>query len=180
MPGDSEPDAGGRSARGFTEERADGGERVRRETFRRDESGGGESLEIQHSANLPEISLPLSAVEQAVGILVDNALEASPKGKQVRLWISAWNGQIIFEVSDQGAGMSAEVVRARGSRFSRPSRPARGWAWGYFWLDWWRKSWAERCDWSRSREEGRVRRWSFRRRLWRTGMERADEHHGCG
>jgi two-component system, sensor histidine kinase RegB len=93
---------------------------------------GGESLEIQHSANLPEISLPLSAVEQAVGILVDNALEASPKGKRVRLWISAWNGQIIFEVSDQGAGMSAEVVRRAGEPFFTTKPPGKGMGMGLF------------------------------------------------
>jgi two-component system sensor histidine kinase RegB len=93
---------------------------------------GGDGLEIHHSRNLPEISLPLSAVEQAVGILVDNALEASPKGKSVRLWISAFNGQLIFEVSDQGPGMSPEVARRAGEPFFTTKPPGKGMGMGLF------------------------------------------------
>jgi two-component system sensor histidine kinase RegB len=93
---------------------------------------GGQSLEIEHSANLPQISLPLSAVEQAVGILVDNALEASPAGKRVRLWISAWNGQIIFEVTDHGPGMSPEVARRAGEPFFTTKPPGKGMGMGLF------------------------------------------------
>lgn len=93
---------------------------------------GGAALEIQSAANLPQVSLPLSAVEQAVGILVDNALEASPKGKPVRLWISAWNGHIVFEVTDHGPGMSAEVARRAGEPFFTTKPPGKGMGMGLF------------------------------------------------
>jgi two-component system sensor histidine kinase RegB len=93
---------------------------------------GGEGLEIKHSENLPEISLPLGAVEQAVGILVDNALEASPKEKAVRLWISSYNGHLIFEVTDQGPGMSPEVARRAGEPFFTTKPPGKGMGMGLF------------------------------------------------
>ena len=92
----------------------------------------GEEIEIECAGNLPEIRLPLRAVEQALGILVDNALEASPEGKLVRLSILARNGHVVFEVKDQGAGMAEEVVRRAGEPFFTTKPPGKGMGMGLF------------------------------------------------
>jgi two-component system, sensor histidine kinase RegB len=92
----------------------------------------GEEIDIECAANLPKISLPLRAVEQAVGILVDNALEASPEGKAVKLSILARNGHVVFEVKDQGAGMTPEVVRRAGEPFFTTKPPGKGMGMGLF------------------------------------------------
>ena len=64
----------------IAQNRADGAGGIRAAGFRGDESGGGGFHQIDCARDLPEISLPLRPVEQAVGILVDNAVEASPEG----------------------------------------------------------------------------------------------------
>ena len=105
----------------------------------------GDEIDIDCGGICRTFLLPLRAVEQAVGILVDNALEASPEGKAVRLTIGARNGHVVFEVRDQGLGMTAEVVRRAGSRSSPTKPPGEGDGNGVvFWLDWWRRSWVGR------------------------------------
>ncbi|MGD0767675.1 MAG: ATP-binding protein [Tepidisphaeraceae bacterium] len=92
----------------------------------------GDGVEIDCAGNLPDISLPLRAVEQAVGILVDNALEASPKGSLVRLSIASREGRVVFEVRDQGTGMTPEVVRRAGEPFFTTKSPGKGMGMGLF------------------------------------------------
>jgi two-component system sensor histidine kinase RegB len=92
----------------------------------------GDSINIECARDLPEISLPLRPVEQAVGILVDNALEASPDDKPVRLSILARDGHIVFEVRDQGTGMPPEVVRRAGEPFFTTKPPGEGMGLGLF------------------------------------------------
>jgi len=95
-------------------------------------AAAGDGIEIDCEGNLPEISLPLRAVEQAVGILVDNALEASPKGRPVRLSIASRDGRVVFEVLDQGMGMTPEVVRRAGEPFFTTKSPGKGMGMGLF------------------------------------------------
>jgi len=63
---------------------------------------------------------------------VDNALEASPKGSLVRLSIASREGRVVFEVRDQGTGMTPEVVRRAGEPFFTTKSPGKGMGMGLF------------------------------------------------
>ncbi|PWG02767.1 XrtA/PEP-CTERM system histidine kinase PrsK [Sphingosinicella humi] len=52
-------------------------------------------------------------LEQAVGHLVQNAIDASPPGEAVRICYGARGSELAIEVIDSGAGMSAEFVGGR-------------------------------------------------------------------
>lgn len=95
-------------------------------------AAAGDGIKIEWSRDLPQISLPLRPVEQAVGILVDNAMEASPDDKPVQLSILPRNGHIVFEVRDQGTGMSAEVAKRAGEPFFTTKLPGEGMGLGLF------------------------------------------------
>jgi two-component system sensor histidine kinase RegB len=92
----------------------------------------GDQLKVNCSSELREIDIPLRSVQQTVGILVDNAVDASPQGKEVRLSIYRQNGHIIFEVEDQGPGMAEEIVRRAGEPFFTTKPPGQGMGLGLF------------------------------------------------
>jgi signal transduction histidine kinase len=50
---------------------------------------------------------------QALGHLVQNAIDASPTGRQVEVRLARRDGQAVVEVVDQGCGMSSEFIRTR-------------------------------------------------------------------
>jgi putative PEP-CTERM system histidine kinase len=50
-------------------------------------------------------------LEQAVGHLIQNAIEASPAGSPVRLAVEQGGGQVTIAVTDSGIGMNAAFVR---------------------------------------------------------------------
>jgi len=54
-----------------------------------------------------------AALEQAVGHLVQNAVEASPEGSPVILHVGKTDGEVIVAIRDQGIGMDAEFVRSK-------------------------------------------------------------------
>jgi two-component system sensor histidine kinase RegB len=93
---------------------------------------GGGAIQIECARDLPDIRLPLLPIEQAVGILVDNALEATPDDKPVKLSILARDGHIIFEVRDEGTGMAPEVARRAGEPFFTTKPPGEGMGMGLF------------------------------------------------
>jgi two-component system sensor histidine kinase RegB len=92
----------------------------------------GDAIRIDCAGDLPQISLPLRPVEQAVGILVDNALEASPDDMPVRLSILSRDGHIVFEVRDEGTGMAPDVARRAGEPFFTTKPPGEGMGLGLF------------------------------------------------
>jgi two-component system, sensor histidine kinase RegB len=92
----------------------------------------GEQLKVNCAPELREIDIPLRSVQQTVGILVDNAVDASPDGKDVRLSIYRQNGHIVFEVEDQGPGMPEEIVRRAGEPFFTTKPPGQGMGLGLF------------------------------------------------
>ena len=71
-------------------------------------------------------------MEQAISILVDNAVDASPAGEIVRLSIYPRDGHIVFEVRDHGAGMPQEVARRAGEPFFTTKPPGEGMGLGLF------------------------------------------------
>jgi two-component system sensor histidine kinase RegB len=94
-------------------------------------AAAGESVKIECGADVGDVSLPLRAVQQAVGILVDNAVDASP-GKAVWLSIQQRDGRIVFEVRDEGIGMTPEVARRAGEPFFTTKPPGKGMGLGLF------------------------------------------------
>lgn len=54
-----------------------------------------------------------AGLEQALGHLLQNAIDASPADAPVRICFSARGGEVAIEVIDSGPGMSAEFVRTR-------------------------------------------------------------------
>ena len=54
-----------------------------------------------------------AALEQALAHLVDNAIDASPAGTPVTVEVDGTGATVSISVTDRGAGMSADFVRAR-------------------------------------------------------------------
>jgi signal transduction histidine kinase len=52
-------------------------------------------------------------LEQALGHLVQNAIDASPAGVAVRMSCARRGGEAAILIEDQGPGMSADFIRAR-------------------------------------------------------------------
>lgn len=87
-------------------------------------------LEVRCEA--AEISVPVRAVQQAVGVLLRNAFDASEEGQRVKLSVGREEGRVVFEVEDQGSGMPEEVVRRAGEPFFTTKAPGEGMGLGLF------------------------------------------------
>jgi putative PEP-CTERM system histidine kinase len=63
-------------------------------------------------ASLHAVVDPLG-LEQAIGHLLQNAVEASPPDKPVTVRVAAHQGSVLVTISDQGSGMDGDFVRNR-------------------------------------------------------------------
>jgi two-component system sensor histidine kinase RegB len=95
-------------------------------------SGAAANLKVQCDTGLQEISGPLRAVQQAIAILIDNAVDASKDETPVKMSIFSREGRIIFEVEDQGVGMAEDVRRRAGEPFFTTKAPGDGMGLGLF------------------------------------------------
>lgn len=69
-------------------------------------------VEIGHDgAAPPAIPMPAEHFDSAVTHLLDNAIEASPPGRPVRLLLAREEGNLVLAITDGGPGMSAAFVR---------------------------------------------------------------------
>jgi two-component system, sensor histidine kinase RegB len=89
-------------------------------------------LRVRCDPELRAMQLPAHAVRQAVTIMIDNALDASPAGEAVDLSIQSGNGRIVFEVWDRGVGMDADILRRVGEPFFTTKPPGEGMGLGLF------------------------------------------------
>ena len=72
----------------------------------------GVQLDVQLDVELvggAELEADVSSLERALGALIDNALQASPRGVRVLVRASCNDEQVIFSVEDGGAGVPAEL-----------------------------------------------------------------------
>src|SRR5690606_15003550 len=73
---------------------------------------GDHEVMLLGDGNLWVMADPL-LLEQAIGQLVQNAVDASIAGKPVSVRMSGDEGQVTITISDEGSGMDAEFVRTR-------------------------------------------------------------------
>ena len=52
-------------------------------------------------------------LEQALGHLIQNAIDASPEGVPVQVALACRDGEVAIEIADRGTGMSAQFIRTR-------------------------------------------------------------------
>jgi two-component system sensor histidine kinase KdpD len=84
----------------------------------------GHDIRLDMDSNLPFIYVDPVLVEQALVQIVDNAAKYSPAGSAIAV-AARRNGQdMIFSVTDQGAGLTAEESARIGERFFRAPRHA--------------------------------------------------------
>ena len=69
-------------------------------------------IEVEGDPNLAAVADPVR-LEQALGHLVQNAIDASPAGSPVRISWAARGGEAAIEIVDRGEGMSADFIRTR-------------------------------------------------------------------
>jgi two-component system sensor histidine kinase RegB len=89
-------------------------------------------LVVNHSPAIAKVTGPMRAVQQAVGVLLRNAFDATPLDQPVRLEIVQAPGRSEFVVEDSGIGMSDDVLRRAGQPFFTTKPPGKGMGLGLF------------------------------------------------
>jgi len=82
-------------------------------------SGGRLKIVAENPDSLPTVKVNLSDLHLALKQIVDNALRFSPETSEVTLKITVSDKQLIFEINDQGSGMSDETMQRIFDRFYR-------------------------------------------------------------
>ena len=77
------------------------------------------SLKLEIEPALPEVQVDPERIEQVLGNLVSNALRYTPPGGQIVLAGKRQDGGVLLEVSDNGAGITPEVLAHIFERFYR-------------------------------------------------------------
>ena len=95
-----------------------------------DEARARVSLRV--SADAPLVSVPLASASRALRTLVRNALDASTSGQGVIVSASADNRGTRFDVSDQGSGMTPDVLARAGEPFFTTKPVGSGFGLGLF------------------------------------------------
>jgi len=89
-------------------------------------------LKFSREPDIQTVQVPPRALEQALLVLLRNALDASPVDKPVAMEIGRSNGHMRFVVRDSGCGMSAEMLRRAGQPFFTTKEPGKGMGLGLF------------------------------------------------
>jgi two-component system sensor histidine kinase RegB len=90
------------------------------------------TLEIAPGAEQAAVIGPPRALGDALRGLLKNAVQASPPGVGVRLWMGADDGRVRVAVIDQGRGMPPEVLQRAGEPFFTTKVPGEGMGLGLF------------------------------------------------
>ena len=89
----------------------------------------GHPMRLEVPDDLPPVELDYVEIQQVLANLVENAAKFSPPGSQIGIRVAPENGDVRFEVTDQGPGIpeaDAERVFAPFVRLDRAGRRARG------------------------------------------------------
>ncbi|HEX8524036.1 MAG TPA: ATP-binding protein [Tepidisphaeraceae bacterium] len=89
-------------------------------------------LEVKRDPAIKKVTGPMRAIQQSVGVLVRNALDATPTERKIALSIYKNDGRNVFTVEDQGVGMSDDVLRRAGQPFFTTKPPGKGMGLGLF------------------------------------------------
>jgi two-component system sensor histidine kinase RegB len=110
-------------------------------------------VHMQVSAGMPHVRASRAGLVQAVRSLLANALDATTNGAPVTLAASltAEAGVLQIAVSDQGSGMSPDVLARAGEPFFTTKEPGRGLGLGLFLA----RVYAERCGGSLTVQSGK-------------------------
>ena len=87
---------------------------------------------IEPGLDARRLRLPLRALSQALRGLVQNAMDASPRGAEIQLEADERSGWLRFVVRDRGQGMPADVLARAGEPFFTTKPPGRGMGLGLF------------------------------------------------
>lgn len=93
-----------------------------------------EKTRLQRSGLTDGVSIAAScpAIEQSLTVMIRNAIDASPAGAVVQMQIRRDGESIVFDVIDQGHGMSPDVLKRAGDPFFTTKEPGRGMGLGLF------------------------------------------------
>lgn len=89
-------------------------------------------LKIERDPAVRAVIAPPRAVQQALGVMIRNAFDASPPGESVALQIHRREETVLLEVVDRGQGMPADVARRAGEPFFTTKDPGKGMGLGLF------------------------------------------------
>lgn len=91
---------------------------------RRGRALAAHKVRVKFADGLPLFQGDPVLFDQAIGQVLSNAAKYSPANSEILVDIGHENDQILFSVSDQGAGMTAEDQQRLGDRFYRSERLA--------------------------------------------------------
>jgi signal transduction histidine kinase len=86
----------------------------------------GVRLDVACDANLPEIDGNPSECKQVVLNLLQNALDATPRGGRIRVACKREHDEVLLEVEDQGPGVAAENFERIFDPFFTTKPPGKG------------------------------------------------------
>jgi two-component system sensor histidine kinase RegB len=91
-----------------------------------------EQVRVMLEPDLPPVHLPLEAAARVVRSLIKNALHASTDGQDVRVIVAQRDHAVRFEVCDDGAGMTPDVLARAGEPFYTTRPAGAGFGLGLF------------------------------------------------
>ncbi len=89
-------------------------------------------IQIECDPAVRAVIAPPRAVQQALGVMIRNAFDASTEGATVRLQVARRDTVVLLQVIDRGSGMPADVARRAGEPFFTTKAPGRGMGLGLF------------------------------------------------
>jgi two-component system sensor histidine kinase RegB len=89
-------------------------------------------LRVWRQPELATVRIPFRAVEQALGVILRNAFDASRPGTPVDLRLAVSDGRLRVSVQDSGVGMDAAMLRRVGEPFFTTKEPGKGMGLGLF------------------------------------------------
>jgi two-component system sensor histidine kinase RegB len=95
--------------------------------------GQFERVDVHRDAAVATLRIHRAAVVQALGILLQNAIDASDdQDGRVKLSIACEESNVRFAVADQGCGMTPEQLSRAGEPFATTKSPSQGMGLGLF------------------------------------------------